>query len=104
MSLVELIEDYLRQQPGWREHPEHRGTYMQWEDLRATSEVDALTTTTGIAAMRQIVYEGLHVRSRHARHAAAVREFEAKQEHYRTIAQRRPAMKTHTVKLDAGEF
>jgi hypothetical protein len=51
-----LIENYLRTCELWREHPEHAGTYMQWEDLRA-SERDRRTLATDLAALRQLAYE-----------------------------------------------
>jgi hypothetical protein len=56
--LYQLIEAYLRKQPGWREHPEHRGTYLQWEDLRATpNDWGRKSLTTDLAATRQLMYE-----------------------------------------------
>src|SRR4051812_39438511 len=36
VSLRELVDAYLRECAGWREHPEYAGTYSQWEDLLAT--------------------------------------------------------------------
>jgi hypothetical protein len=59
VSLRELVDAYLRECAGWREHPEYAGTYSQWEDLLATGTYDLLTLPTDLAAMRQMIYEAL---------------------------------------------
>lgn len=58
-TLRELVNAYLRECEGWREHPEYARTYMQWEDLRATGEHDTRTLPTDVAAMRQMGYEAM---------------------------------------------
>lgn len=35
MTLHDMVNDYLRRQDGWTEHPEHVGTHLQWEDATA---------------------------------------------------------------------
>jgi hypothetical protein len=58
-SLRDLVDDYLRTCDGWREHPEHARTYMQWEDLRAEGLGDGETLPTDLAAIRQMAYEAM---------------------------------------------
>lgn len=56
-GLRDLISAYLRGCDGWREHPEHRHTYMQWEDLRVPADEPRKTLPTDLAAVRQLAYE-----------------------------------------------
>jgi hypothetical protein len=68
-SLRDLVDAYLRSCEGWKEHPEHAGTYMQWEDLtvQATQfpppggagSKDRTMLPTDLAAVRQMAREGL---------------------------------------------
>lgn len=57
MNLRETVNEYLRRCEGWREHPEHAGTYLQWEDL-TVAEGDRATLPTDLAAVRQMAREG----------------------------------------------
>lgn len=61
MSLKALIDEYLRGCEDWREHPEHIGSYLHWEDLRAGSD-DYRTLPTAMAALRQMGYEHAELR------------------------------------------
>jgi hypothetical protein len=56
--LRELIENYLRSCDTWREHPERRGTYLQWEDL--TAKAGQRFLATDLAAVRQMTREALN--------------------------------------------
>jgi hypothetical protein len=56
--LRELIENYLRSCDNWRERPDRRGTYLQWEDLTAKEGQRFLSTD--LAAVRQMTREALH--------------------------------------------
>jgi hypothetical protein len=67
-GLRDLVNAYLRLCEDWQEHPEHAGTYMQWEDLTvqatqfpppggAGSE-DRAMLPTDLAAVRQMAREG----------------------------------------------
>ena len=58
MSLREKIEEHLRSLPHWGENIEHRGTHLQWEDLRATDR-DRRCMRTGLAIDRELAYEWL---------------------------------------------
>jgi hypothetical protein len=56
-SMRELVEEALRANPNWKEHP---GKLSPWEDLLADPATSRVRLSLDLAAIRQMQYEGGH--------------------------------------------